>query len=269
MKKVISLLLVAAMLVSTLVGCGKKEASGLTIVDGKLSIGMEVGYPPFEYYLEDGVTPTGFDVRLGTALSEKLGMEVEFVDTAWDGILTGLDTDKYDVVISALSYTEERAAKYEFTAPYIGNAQAMVIKKDSGVTATVPEECAGLGVAYQAETVSDIYMTSLLDGGMEFTPFEYDKVMNCFDDLASGRCDVVICDKLVATDYVAGEDSEFELVWTGETNETFAIAAKQGNTELVAALDEALAELFADGTMVEISNEFFGMDVVSDLTETE
>jgi polar amino acid transport system substrate-binding protein len=118
-------------------------------------------------------------------------------------------------------------------------------------------------VAYQAETTSDIYMGKLKDQGMEFTPREYDKVMNCFDELRLGRVDAIVCDSLVAVDYIAPEDTPFEIVWQGPADEVFAICLKKGNDALTAALDKALDELFADGTMLKISQEVFKMDLVS------
>jgi polar amino acid transport system substrate-binding protein len=118
-------------------------------------------------------------------------------------------------------------------------------------------------VAYQAETTSDIYMARLADQGLKFTPYEYDKVMNCFDDLRLGRADAIICDSLVAVDYVAPADTPFEIVWQGPADEVFGICLKKGNGALTEALDKALDELFADGTMLKLSRETFKMDLVS------
>jgi polar amino acid transport system substrate-binding protein len=139
----------------------------------------------------------------------------------------------------------------------------MVVLKDSKVTAKSPEQCAGLGVAYQAETTSDIYMTKLADAGLKFTAYEYDKVMNCFDELKLGRVDVIVCDSLVAVDYLAPEGNPFKLVWQGPAEEVFAVCLRKGNDALTAALDKALDELFADGTILKISQDIFKMDMVS------
>ncbi|MDR2193795.1 MAG: ABC transporter substrate-binding protein [Treponema sp.] len=243
-------------------GGGDKASDGLTIKQGVLTVGMEIGYPPMEYFDTDGKTPIGFDVSMAKALVAKLGLTVEFVDTAWDGIFAGVDTGKYDCIISAVTVTPERQAAYNFTKPYIGNAQALVLMKNSSVTATKPEELGGLRVAYQAETTTDIYMTKLAADGLQFEPYEYDKVLNCFDDLKLGRVDAIVCDSLVAFDYIAPADSPFKLVWQGDADEVFAICLKKGNDRLTAAIDQALDALFADGTMLAISNEVFKMDMV-------
>jgi polar amino acid transport system substrate-binding protein len=226
---------------------------------------MEIGYPPFEYLDTDGKTPIGFDVEMGKALAAKLGLTPRFIDTAWDGIFAGVDTGKYDCVISAATITEERLQRHNFTKPYIGNAQVMVLLKGSAIKARRPEETSGLGVSYQAETTTDFFMSGLAAQGVNFTPYEYDKVMNCFDELRLGRVDVIVCDSLVALDYTLSDDTPFEIVWEGSADETFGVCLKKGNDALTAALDKALDELFADGTIQKISMDVFRRDMVSNV----
>ncbi|MDR1279021.1 MAG: ABC transporter substrate-binding protein [Treponema sp.] len=264
LKSVIFSMLAVFVLIG--VSCKKansRQAGGLTMEPGVLSVGMEIGYPPMEYLDSDGKTPIGFDVTMAKALGEKLGLQVKFIDTAWDGIFAGVSTDKYDCIISSVTITPERTVAHNFTKPYIGNAQSLVLLKDSAVKARRPEELTGLGVAYQAETTSDIYMAKLAEQGLKFTPYEYDKVINCFDELRLGRVDAIVCDSLVAVDYIAPEDTPFEIVWQGTADEVFAVCLKKGNDALTEALDKALDELFADGTMRRISQETFKMDMVS------
>ncbi|MCK9170849.1 MAG: transporter substrate-binding domain-containing protein [Treponema sp.] len=267
MKKMMIAALAAAGIAGMVcTGCSKKSesASGsLTLEKGILKVGMEVGYPPFEYFDADGKTPIGFDVSLGQEVSKRLGLEVQFVDTAWDGIFAGIDTDKYDCIMSAVTITDERKAKYDFSRPYIGNGQSMVLTKDSKVTAKTPEELSGLKVAYQAETTSDIYMTKLADNGLKFEAEEYDKVMNCFDDLKLGRVDAVVADSLVSVDYVNKPDSPFVIAWKADPTEFFGVCIKKGNTKLVDAVNKAITDMYADGTLVKISNDVFGSDMVS------
>ncbi|MDR0378095.1 MAG: ABC transporter substrate-binding protein [Spirochaetaceae bacterium] len=262
-RRITAFIAAALALVSGLYAGGGKQQSGLTIEDGTLTVGMEIGYPPMEYFDADGKTPIGFDVAMAKALAEKMGLKVRFIDTAWDGIFAGVDTGKYDCIISAVTVTPERQAAHNFTKPYIANAQAMVLLKGSPITARNPEETSGLGVAYQAETTSDIYMGKLAGQGVTFTPYEYDKVMNCFDELRLGRVDAIVCDSLVAVDYITPADSPFEIVWQGPAEEVFAVCLKKGNDALTAALDAALDELFAEGLMVRISQDTFQIDMVS------
>ncbi|GMO14458.1 MAG: cystine ABC transporter substrate-binding protein [Treponemataceae bacterium] len=237
--------------------CAKK-----TVAEDTLSIGMEIGYPPFEYF-DDAGNVVGFDAQMAKAIAEKLGKKPEFINTDWTGIFAGIDSRRYDVVISAATFTEERKNAFSVSKPYIGNAQALILRKDSKATAANPQELTGLKVGYQADTTTDIYMTDLAAKGLRFEPFEYDKIINCFDELKIGRIDAIVCDSTVAFFYGTGDDSVYKIVWQGETEETFAIYAHKENGELMQKIDAALDELFADGTMQRISQEIFNEDLVS------
>ncbi|MDR2515122.1 MAG: transporter substrate-binding domain-containing protein [Christensenellaceae bacterium] len=100
-----------------------------TITAGKLLIGAEVGYPPMEYTTEDGMSFVGFDIDVGQAIGEILGLEVEVINTSWDGIFAGLEKGQYDCIISSVSITPERQEAYILTKPYISNALCIVTKK--------------------------------------------------------------------------------------------------------------------------------------------
>jgi polar amino acid transport system substrate-binding protein len=263
LKAILIAMLAVLVAASAFAGGSAQAPGGLTIKNGVLTIGMEIGYPPMEYFGDDGVTPTGFDVLMGKAIAEKMGLTVEFVDTAWDGIFAGVETSRYDCIMSSVTINPERLAAHNFSKPYVSNTLAMVVLKGSSITAKTPQECTGLNVSYQEETTSDIYMTDLAEEGLQFNPREYDKVMYCFDELQLGRVDVIVTDLLVAYDYIAPADSPFEIVWQSTEAERFGICMKKGNDALTVAVDKALDELFADGTMLEISQEVFGMDLVS------
>ncbi|GHU63569.1 hypothetical protein AGMMS49983_07320 [Clostridia bacterium] len=99
-----------------------------TIQEGKLLVGAEVGYPPMEYTTEDGLTFIGFDIDVTARIGELLGLEVEIVNTAWDGIFAGLEKGQYDLIASSVSITPERQEKYILTAPYVSNALCIVVK---------------------------------------------------------------------------------------------------------------------------------------------
>jgi polar amino acid transport system substrate-binding protein len=260
MKRILAVISVLAFF-AVFTGCSK-ESGGLTIKKGVLMVGMEIGYPPMEYMADDGKTPIGFDVEFSKALAKKMHLEVEFVDTAWDGIFAGVNTIKYDCIISSVTINEARQAAHNFSKPYIQNTLAIVLPKNSRHSVRSPLDLAGLGVAYQEETTADDYMTELAEQGMRFTPYEYDKVMYCFDELRLGRVDVIITDLLVAYEYIARSET-FEIVWQGGEEE-FGICMRKGNDALTTAVNKALDELFADGTMLRISRETFnGMDLVS------
>jgi polar amino acid transport system substrate-binding protein len=256
--------LAGALVAAVCAGCTKTDqgAAGITIRPGTLTVGMEIGYPPMEYYDIDGRTPIGFDVQLAKALAAKLGLEFAYEDTAWDGIFAGLETGKYDIIISSVTITEERRQKYIFPQAYIANAQAIVLPTGSTRTIRGLEDLAGMRVAYQAETTSDDIMTDLGATGISFRPFEYDKVMNCFDELRAGRVDVIVCDSVVAYYYRANPAYSVTIVWEG-AGEELGICINGGNTRLADAVGAVLDELFADGTVQGISQDVFGTDLVS------
>jgi len=135
MKKIIvaALVLMVALFSITAGGAQEQEApaSELNLMkEGTLAIGVEIGYPPFEDFANDGVTPIGYDIDFAKALGEKLGVEVVFINTAWDGIFQGIGVN-YDAVISAVTITEERKESMDFSDPYIDNYQAVVVRTDS------------------------------------------------------------------------------------------------------------------------------------------
>ncbi|MBQ0050510.1 MAG: transporter substrate-binding domain-containing protein [Treponema sp.] len=263
MKKIVAGLLGLGMIVA-FSGCNKKvEAGEFTIEKGVLKVGMEIGYPPMEYFAEDGKTPIGFDVELGKAVSEKLGLKVEFIDTAWDGIFAGLETNKYDCVMSAATITPERLESMEFTKPYIGNGQAIIITKNSKVSPKSPEELEGLSVGVQGETTSDYFMQkNVLAKGIKANVLRFDKVMNAYEDLRLDRCDTVVSDALVSAAYL-GEGSPFVSVWQGEPDEFFGVAIRKGNSALTEKINQALDEMKADGTLKAISEKIFGADLTN------
>jgi polar amino acid transport system substrate-binding protein len=242
---------------------GGRRDSGMTIRPGTLTIGMSIEYPPMEYYADDGKTPMGFDVEMGKAIAAKMGLKAEFVDTAWDGIFAGVETRRYDCIMSAVTITPERLAAHNFSKPYIGNSMAIVTRKDAAVKPRSPQELAGLSVSYQAETTAKFFMARLVEEGLRYNQFEYDTVMGCFDELSLGRINAIVTDSVVALDYTAGSDSKYEITWLGEPDEFFGICIKKGNNALKAAIDKALDELFADGTMRRISMQNLNVDMVS------
>jgi len=261
MKKFAFVLFLLAFIAILFTGCSK-DSGGLTIKEGILMVGMEIGYPPMEYFAEDGSTPIGFDVSLGKALADRMGLQVQYIDTAWDGIFAAVNTKKFDCIISSVTINEARLKAHNFSKPYIQNTLAIVMPKNSRHLVRAPGDLTGLGVAYQADTTSDDYMAELAQGGLRFTTHEYDKVMYCFNELELNRVDAIMTDLLVAYEYVARSDI-FEIVWQGGEEE-FGVCMRKGNDALTQAIDTALDELFEDGTMLRISYEIFnGMDLVS------
>jgi len=253
--------LIFLLLTTSLTGCVKQK-HGLTIIDSTLSVGVEIGYPPMEYYDTDSVTLIGFDIELTKAIADKLGLTVNYIDTAWDSIFAGLETDKYDIAVN-ITILPERSRRFNFTKPYIDSSMTIVTAKNSSVKIEKPEDIEGYRAAYQGDTTAQYFTERLKKNGVTFTPFSYDKIINCFDDLALGRIDLIVVDNIVAYDYAGKENSPFKVVWQGASGELIGICLKKGNDALTAATDNALDELFKDGTMREISLKIFNRDLVS------
>jgi len=253
-------------LTAVFVGCTRQEQRSLTITEGILSVGVEIGYPPMEYYDTDGVTLIGFDIEMTRTIAQRLGLEVNFIDTTWDGIFAGLDAGRYDIAVN-ITILPERQRRFNFTNPYIDSSMTIVRRKNSAIRIEKPEDIAGLRVAYQGDTTAQYFTERLRGQGVFFTSFAYDKIINCFNDLRLGRVDLVVVDNIVAFHYAGMENSPFEVVWQGPSDEYIAISLKKGNDVLTEAINKALDELFEDGTMLEISYKYFNRDLVSSIRE--
>ena len=298
MKKGLALLAAAVMGVSMLAGCGGSGSSSketaapaaetaaeteaasegeteaaaegeaapaevATITPGKLMVGVEIGYPPMEYFDEDGATPIGFDVELATALAEKMGLELELVDTAWDGIFAGVDTDKYDVIMSSVSWTEGRNENYLLSKTYVANAPVIVVPNDSEIADVMDLE--GKSIAVQMETTADYLIQRYQGEGLNTDLRQYEKVINAFDELKTGRVDAVCTDSVVAAYYLGDEASNYKTVWEADEKEPICMCLKKGNDALKDALEAALDELKAEGKLGEIATKYFGSDITADL----
>jgi len=246
--------------------CTKQKQVGFTIEDGVLSIGIEIGYPPMEYYDSDGVTLAGFDIELTKVLAEKLGLKAKYIDTSWEGILPGLAAGRYDIAVN-ITILSERQKRYNFTKPYIDSSMTIVTLKDSPLEIERPEDIAGLRAGYQGDTTAQYFTERLRERGLTFLSFSYDKIINCFDDLKLGRLDLVVVDNIAAFYYAKKENDPFEIVWQGPSDEYIGLCLKKDNDALTAALDRALDELFADGVLAEISQKYFRRDLVTSLWE--
>lgn len=233
-----------------------------TIKEGTLMVGVEIGYPPMEYFDTDGATPIGFDVEVANALADYLGLDLELVDTSWDGIFAGVDTGKYDCIISCVSITDERKEQFNLTKPYVSNHTVLIVPNDSEIDSM--EALNGHSTAVQAETTADDYMKEhSAELGVEL--FQYDKVINCFDDLKTGRTDSVFTDSVVAAYYLGDEASNYKTVWENDELEPIGICLKKGNDGLTQAIDDALDALSADGTLGTIAEKYFGTDLTAGL----
>ncbi len=236
------------------------DETGLALMqDGVLTIGVEIGYPPFEDFAEDGTTPIGYDIDFAYALAEKMGLEINFINTAWDGIFQGIDVN-YDCVISAVTITEERKETMLFSDPYINNYQAVVVMADYAGEINSFLDLDGLAIAVQKETTSDILMSDYVDtGSMTCTISANEKIVTCFTQLANGEVDAVVVDSTVADGYLASNPGIYVKAFQDESEpEQFGVAMGLDNTALQAAINEAIAQLTEEGFFEENIAHWFG-----------
>ena len=279
MKKIFAVLLAAALTLTLLAGCsgaGAPETSPSTtapagtasgsqpqldlIADGVLTVGVEAAYPPFEYYAEDGTTIIGFDADVAAAVADELGLKLQFVDTAWDTIFQGCGTN-YDVVISAACINEERKQYVDFSDPYISNYQAIVVPADSTLTFSALTDLSGYSVSMQKETNSDIILRNLMDTGSvtNCVSVTNERVTTCFEQLANGEVDVILCDSTVADGYVAKQPDVYKIAYVDQAEaENFGIAMKKGDTAMAAAINQALQNLKDSGFLADCQSKWFG-----------
>ncbi len=277
MKKFLIGLVSGALCLGLMAGCGAKEEKSTAdsteaateaaidisnvklMNDGVLTVGSEIGYPPFEDFAEDGTTPEGFDIDIATEVARRLGLKVNFVNTAWDGIFAGIDTN-YDCVCSAVTITPERQETMIFSSPYINNYQAIVLPAGSDLDIKDFNDLDGKTIAVQKETTSDILMSDYKSTGtIKVEIVANEKVTSCFTQLTNGEVDAVVVDSTVADGYIGKNPDDYKIVYEDTSEaEQFALAMGKNNTALQAAINEALAGMEADGFIKSTYDFWFG-----------
>jgi polar amino acid transport system substrate-binding protein len=240
-------------------------AKGDTIDSKVLKIGVDNTYPPMEYGDPDTGDTIGFDVDMSKEIAKRLGKTVELIPTQWDGIFQALKTDKYDAIISSVSMTKDRLTEYEFTKPYIANAQ-MIVVKPSDNSIKKDTDLKGKNVGCQVQTTANDSATYLMDKqGIKFTLKTYDQVIQPFNDMKAGRLDAVIVDEVVGQYYIATDSKNYKAAAVKLTNEPIGACFKKGNTVLRDEVQKAIDAMVADGSMKKLSNKWFKKDLTSNI----
>ncbi|WP_309080925.1 amino acid ABC transporter substrate-binding protein [Zhihengliuella sp.] len=241
-------------------GSSAPAADGVTLEEvqesGVLTVGTEGTYRPFSYHAEGSGELTGYDVEVAQAVGEKLGVEVEFAETQWDAMFAGLNAGRFDTVANQVTITEERQAEYLFSDPYTVSRGVIVTLADDASIDGFDD----LEGKRTAQSRSSNWYQLAVDSGAEVEPVE--GWAQSVTLLEQGRVDATINDELTVLDYQKTEDNQ-NIQIAAETEETsqVAFAFPKGSETIVEAVNAALAELAADGTLAEISTEYFGEDV--------
>ena len=251
----ISKILLAAAVLSLAAPAFAQSALEAVQQAGKLRIGTEGTYAPFTFHDASGAL-VGFDVEIGRAVAEKLGVDAEFVEGPWDGLIAGIDANRYDVVINQVGINAERQAKYDFSEPYIASKAALVVRGDN-TEITSFESLSGKTSAQSLTSnfgkLAETYGATLV--GTE----GFDQSIAL---VLQGRADATINDSLSFFDFKKQQpNADVKVVATADDADFSGILLAKGKPELLAAINEALASIKADGTYAEISQKYFGEDV--------
>ena len=263
MKKLTKILALslALCMVLALCACGgakKEEAPAEGASKGKLTMATNVDFPPYEYYDDETGEATGIDVELVKMACEKIGYEVEVVDMDFGSVVSGVATGKYDIGAGAITITEERKQSVDFATPYETTVQMIITLKGSELTegAQLEAEGASYKIAVQQDTTGDIYSTE--DFG-EDRVVRYKTGNEAVMALSSGKITAVIIDNEPAKAYVAANEG-LKILETTYADEDYAICVSKENDELKEAIDNALKELIADGSLQKIVDKYIPAD---------
>jgi cystine transport system substrate-binding protein len=224
---------------------------------GVLTIGTEGTYRPFTFHDASGDL-TGYDVEIVTAVAKKLGVKPEFEETQWDAIFAGLDAGRFDIIANQVSINDERKAKYELSDPYTVSPGVVIVAKGT----TDIDSLESLKGKTTAQSLSSNWYDLAKSNGANVEAVE--GWAQAVALLEQGRVDATVNDKLTFLDYKStNAEAAAELTIAAETDDPSrnAFVVKKGKTALVTAVDDALTELRADGTLAEISEKYFGEDV--------
>lgn len=265
MKKLSVLILTAIFTASLLAGCSKssssdasKEANSLKRVQqaGKLVVGLDDSYPPMEFRDESN-NLVGFDIDLGNEIGKKLGVKVEFTTTDWNGILLSLTSKKFDVILSSISITDERKKTIDFSNSYIDGGQVMIVKSNNSSikdSSSLKNKIIACQLGSTGEEAA-----SKIQGTKEVK--KYDKITEALHDLSIGRVDVVVADAQVGGYYTQKQSGEFKILDERLTKEPIGLGLRKSDKDLTAAINKALDDLKADGTLSKLSTKWFGYDI--------
>ena len=250
-KKLLSLVLVAAMAL-VVVACGAKEDAE-TPAEGKevLVMATNAEFPPYEFY--EGQEIVGIDAEIAAAVAEKLGCELKIEDMAFDSIIAAVSSGKADFGLAGMTVTEKRLESVNFSDTYAHATQVVIVPEGSAITGVADLD--GKKVGVQLGTTGDLYAGDIADATIE----RYNKGFEAVQALSQGKVDAVIIDNEPAKVFVA-ENEGLVLLDEAFTEEDYAMAIAKENTELLEKVNKALAELKEDGTLQAIVDKYISAE---------
>ncbi len=247
MKSVLSFILMLALCLT-----------GVASAKDTIVVGTSADYPPYEYTDDKGEF-VGFDMDLIRAIGEKIGKKIKIVDMGFDTLIAGLQKEKIDVVIAAMQASEERKQKVDFSITYHDIKDAILAKADSGIELSSVYDIAKYKVASQTGTVQEKWIQeNLIKTGKlpAENYFSYERADNAAMDIKAGRVDVLHIIADPATSLAEKNDLKIALITTETVSAGQSLAVTKGNTELLDAINKAIEELKADGTLQKLMDKY-------------
>ena len=246
MKKVIALVLTALLLMSMFAGCGKK---GHLVEEGKLIMATNAAFPPYES-TDDKGNFIGIDVEIAQAIADKLGLELVIQDMEFTAALEAAQQGKADMVMAGVTVNDERKMVMEFSDYYAEGVQVIIVPENSDIKTV--EDLDGKKIGTQLGTTGYIYCSD--DYGEDHV-VGYDNGITAVQALKNGQIDCIVIDSAPAQAFVK-ENTGLKILETEYVVENYAIGFAKGNTKLRDMVNEALAELIADGTVQKIIDKY-------------
>lgn len=216
--------------------------------EGTLTMATNAQFPPYEYY--DGDDVIGIDADIAKAIADKMGLKLKIEDMEFDSIITAVSTGKADLGLAGMTVTPDRQKNIDFSDSYATGVQVIIVKEDS--TIAKPDDLKGKKIGVQLATTGDAYAT---DEYGKDSVVQYNKGSDAVMALSQGQVDAVIIDNEPAKSYVAANKG-LKILDTEYVTEDYAACIAKDNTGLTKAVNKALAELKADGTLQKIVDKY-------------
>ena len=227
---------------------------------GEIIVAMEGTWAPWTYHDENDQL-VGYDVEVARNIAEKLGVSVNFAEAEWDGLLAGLDSGRYDIMVNGVDIDDERQEKYDFSTPYAYNRTAVIVSGGNDSIQSMED----LDGKSTANTLNSTYANVAESYGAEVTGV--DDFIQTIELLNSGRIDATLNAEVSYYDYMAQHpEANIKIACIDPATTQVAIPMRKGeeSAALVAAINDALAEMAGDGTLTELSVKYFGTDISKD-----